>query len=192
MDNAVSVSIDFDEHTSDDTQLLQTARADPVAFGKLYKRYIARVYSYMRTRTRNDEDAADLTEHVFLKAWQAFPTYQDRGVPFPAWLFRIAHNVATDAYRRERVTVSWDRVPEALHPVAADDPEALALRQEASVRVRALVAGLEPRARDLIMLRFVAGLTLREIALVIGKSESAVHKQLALTLQILKERSHEL
>jgi RNA polymerase sigma-70 factor (ECF subfamily) len=191
MNEVVSVPGDVDERICTDKWLRQSAPEDATAFGEFYKQYVARVYSYMRTRISGDEEAADLTAQVFLKAWQALPMYHDRGVPFPAWLFRIARNVATDAYRRERVTVSWDRVPEGLHPTTADDPEAIVLRQEAATRVRALVAGLEPKAREIIMLRFVAGLTLREIALVIDKSEATVHKQIALTLHTLKERSHE-
>lgn len=176
---------------SDEVTLVRIARADPAAFGELYKRYLARIHSYMRSRAHSAEDAADLTEQVFQNALVALPKYQNTGVPFAAWLFRIARNVATDAHRRKRPTTSWDVLPESLHPSDGEDPEVVVLRREATARVREMLAGLEPDKRELLMLRFVADLTLREIASVVGKSESHVHKQLTVTLQSLKERSHE-
>lgn len=189
MRNAAAMLSTGDDAPTDDAALVQAARHDPTAFGTLYTRYAARMYSYMRTRTPTDDDAADLSAHVFLKAWQAFPHYHERGVPFSAWLFRIAHNVVTDVYRQRRRTVSWEDLPETFHPTTTEDPEAVVLRREAYRRVQAHVAGLDVARRELIMLRFVARLTLREIAFVLGKSESAVHKQLVLTLRTLKEQT---
>lgn len=180
-----------DEPLPHDAALVHAARRDPSAFGTLYLRHLGRIYSYMRARVPTAEDADDLSAHVFLKAWQAFPYYRERGVPFTAWLFRIAHNVVTDAYRQRRATVSWDELPEPSHPVDETDPEAVVLRQETYQRLQALVSGLDPARRDLILLRFVARLTLRDIGYVLGKSESAVHKQLVLTLETLKEQTDE-
>ncbi len=74
-------------------------------------------------RTTTEEDAADLTQHVFVQALHALPQYRVRAAPFAAWLFRIARNVAIDAHRRRRITVAWDFIPEALQPMGERDPE---------------------------------------------------------------------
>lgn len=173
---------------SDEAALIQAARDDPEAFGELCTRYAPRLYSYFRARTNSDEDAADLTQQVFVKAMAAFPRYRDRGAPFGAWLFRIARNLITDAHRRNHVTVSWDRLPEALHWRSDDDVEASVLHREAYERVRMLLGDLTERERELILLRFVAGLTLREIAATVGKSEAGIHRQIKQTLHTIQER----
>ena len=82
-------------------------------------------------------------------------------------------------------------MPEALQPVAAHDLEAGALQREDIVRLRALLGALDPDTRELLALRFAAGLTFAEIAAVIGKSEAATKKRLARTLQSLKEHYHD-
>lgn len=179
------------EHgVTDDAALVRAARQDGAAFGELYDRYVDRVYSYLRARTALEEDAADLTQQVFLKALDALPRYREGSVPFAAWLFRIAHNAAIDHHRRRRGTVTWDLLPEALQPIAMDDLEAGALRREAITRLRELLCGLDPETRELLALRFAAGLTIAEIAAVIGKSEAAAKKRLARTLRALKEQYH--
>lgn len=176
---------------NDEAQLVQAARQDPTAFEMLYQRYLLRVYRYLRLRTITEEDAADLTQQVFLQALDALPDYRERGLPFSAWLFRIARNVATDAYRRRRSTVTWDFVPEALHPTGGQDPEAALVQRETFNQLRKLLAGLTPDKRELLALRFAAGLTSREIASTIGKSEAAVKKQLSRLLGLLKEQYRE-
>jgi RNA polymerase sigma-70 factor (ECF subfamily) len=175
-----------------ESALVSAARTNPDAFGELYERYEARIYRYLRIRTGNADDAADLTQQVFLRVLEAFPRYEERGIPFRAWLFRIARNTATDHHRRRRETVTWDLVPEALQPAAeGQEPEATMLHREDLDRLRALLAELDPERRELITLRFVGKLTQAEIGTVVGKSEEAVRKQLARTLQGLRERYRE-
>lgn len=178
-------------HEGDEVALIAAARTEPAAFGELYKRYLGRVYGYLRARTSSDEDAADLAQQVFIRAMDALPRYQPRGVPFAAWLFQIARNAVIDSQRRRRVTVSWELAPEALLPRDEQDPESIALRREAARRVRAILEGLDAEKRELLMLRYVAGLTVRETASVVGKKESAVNKQLTRTLQAIKEQHRE-
>ncbi|HEX5503533.1 MAG TPA: sigma-70 family RNA polymerase sigma factor [Thermomicrobiales bacterium] len=175
----------------EEAALVRAARAEPAAFGALYQRYLPRVYGYLRARAASDDDAADLTQQVFLRALEALPAYRERGLPFAAWLFRIARNAATDAHRRRRATVPWDALPAALQPAASDDPEAGALRREALGQLGAALAALDPDKRELLALRFAARLTAREIAAVVGKSEGATKKQLARTLHALKEHYRE-
>src|SRR4051812_21655706 len=144
---------------SDEVALVRAARQEPSAFGTLYDRYLGRIYAYLRARTSNDEEAADLTQQVFLQALDALPRYREGRVPFAAWLFCIARNVAIDAHRRRRTSVAWDLVPEALQPVAAHDLEAGALRREDIARLRALLDALDSDTRELLALRFAAALT---------------------------------
>lgn len=174
---------------SSDSWLVQAAKADPEAFSQLYLRYVDRVYGYMRPRVDSDEDAEDLTQQVFLRAFDALPKYRDRGLPFAAWLFRIARNIAIDNHRhRKRGDLTWDLVPESSHPVDRQDVQAEVLRQESLHR---LLSRLDHKERELIVLHFVSGLTLGEIALVVGTSKAKIQRQMARTIQDLKEQHYE-
>jgi RNA polymerase sigma-70 factor (ECF subfamily) len=175
----------------DEAALVAAAQADPAAFDVLYQRYLARVYRYLRAHVGSDDEAADLTQQVFLKALDALPRYRPRGAPFAAWLFQIARHVAADAHRRRRPTLAWDALPEALHPLAAQEPEAAALRLEALAQLGTLLERLDASKRELLALRFAAGLTAPEIAKVVGKRPDAVKKQLSRTIQMLKEQYRE-
>lgn len=177
---------------SDEAALVEEAQANPLAFDTLYRRYLARVYRYLRARSESDEDAADLTQQVFLQAFHALSGYQQRGLPFAAWLFQIARHVVTDSFRRRRATLSWDALPVALE-VGDDeqDPERIALRQERLARLRMLLAKLDADQRELLALRFAAGLSSPQIAAVVGKSPAAVKKQLTRIIASLKEHYHE-
>lgn len=168
--------------------LVRAARAEPAAFGHLYERYHTRLYRYMRTRSDTAEDAADLTHQVFARALAALPGYDDRGLPFGAWLFRIARNATADARRRKREMIAWEFVPEAMQPASREEePEDQVIRRETARRLNGLIAALPPDKREMLTLYFVGRLTLREVGLVVGKREDAVQKQLSRTIRILKE-----
>ncbi len=85
-----------------DDALIAAALERRELFGELYDRYMPRVYRYLVTRTASPEEAADLTQAVFMKALDALPKYRTGQAPFAAWIFRIARNAATDAHRRRR------------------------------------------------------------------------------------------
>jgi RNA polymerase sigma-70 factor, ECF subfamily len=172
----------------DEKDMIRAAQADPTAFDMLYHRYADQVYAYLRTQTSTPDDAADLTQQVFLQALRALPRYHLTQVPFAAWLFRIARNAVTNHHQRHRRTIPWVGIPEAVQPVATCDPEAEALHRDALARVRLLFEELDAETRELLALRFAAGLTAGEIAAVVGKSEAATRKKLTRTIQILKER----
>jgi len=176
--------------TDDELLLVRAARADVAAFAPLYARYQPRVYRYLRLRVHSDEDAADLTQQVFIQALDALPRYRERGLPFAAWLFRIARNAVIDAQRRSRHRAHspLDGLPEALLVSSSDGPEAAILRQERIDRLRELLAELDPEKRELLGLRFAAGLSSREIAPVVGKREQAVKRQLTRIIQSLREQ----
>ena len=176
----------------DEAALIEEARANPLAFDQLYQRYVARVYRYLRARSESDEDAADLTQQVFLQAFHALQGYEQRGLPFAAWLFQIARRIVTDSYRRHRATLSWDTLPTALEAARDEqEPESIALQQERLARLRVLLAKLDAGKRELLALRFAAGLSSPQIAAVLGKSPAAVKKQLTRIIASLKEQYHE-
>ncbi len=176
---------------TDEAELVRAAQARPSEFTLLYQRYLSRVYNYVRARLETDEDAADLTQQIFLQALDALPAYQPRGAPFIAWLFQIARHAVIDAHRRRKSVVSWDALPVAFHtPMEYQDMDTQLVHQERLALLETLLAGLDPLQRELLALRFAAGLSTPQIALVVGKSHAAVKKQLTRLLHTLKEQYH--
>jgi RNA polymerase sigma-70 factor, ECF subfamily len=190
MSSDVAVRWDDTASLDDEGVLIRAAQQDPAGFAPLYERYRHRVYAYLRARTAGEEDAADLTQQVFLQALAAIPRYRIRATPFGVWLFRIARNVATDATRRRRGTVTWDSLPEALHP-QGPDVEAEVEQREAVMYLQACLRELDAGSRDLLLLRFAARLTTEEIAAVTGTTTAATSKRLQRALHSLKERYHD-
>jgi RNA polymerase sigma-70 factor, ECF subfamily len=176
------------EEIEGEAALVEAAKINPTAFEPLYERYKERIYRYLFLRVRREEDAADLTQQVFLKALSALPGYRERGIPFAAWLFRIAHHTVSDTYRLKKSAVSWDALSNDEQLIAETDLESHILQQERLAHLRQLLDQLDPFKRELLALRFSAGLSAKEIALVLGKSQAAVKKQLTRTLQALKEQ----
>lgn len=178
------------EKPSDEIALIQAAKANPKNFAALYRHYLPQVYRYLRVRVKREEDVEDLTQQIFLKAFDSFSRYQEGKAPFAAWLFSIASHTVTDALRRQRTLVPLDGIPEGLLPFAQDDPEALMLQQERVERLRNILRTLDTEKRELIALRFAAGLNATEIAAITGKRTEAVRKQLSRLLHTLKEHYH--
>ena len=176
----------------DDVALVRAAQQERAAFAPLYRRYRHRVYAYLYTRLPHAEDAADLTQQVFVQALAALPRYRPDGPPFAGWLFRIARNAVVDHQRRQRRgAVTLERVPEDLHPPADQDLEAQVVQQEALVHLHATLGTLDPATRDLLLLRFMGQLTGVEIGAAIGTSPAAASKRLQRAIQTLKEQYHE-
>lgn len=171
----------------DEASLVAQAKQDRQAFGVLYDCYVDRIYSYMYYRTSNVADAEDLTARVFFKALEHIGDYEDRGYPFSAWLFRIAHNLVANWYRdnsrRQVVHVEnlsrWhftEQGPEDM-AVLLDDKEAL---------MQAIQA-LPADRQELLILKFVDQLTNAEIGAVLGRSEGAIKSLYYRTLMALRE-----
>jgi RNA polymerase sigma factor (sigma-70 family) len=178
-----------DEPGQEDEQLVERA-ADEDAFAELYRRHVALVYRYLLGFTGNPDEAADLTQHTFTRALERLPRYEGRG-SFSAWLLRIARNAAIDAYRRRRRLLPWDLLSEQHELAAEQNVESIVTHHESLAALRVLVARLPAEKRDLLALRFGAGLTCREIGAVVGKSEEAVKKQIARIVHQLTEAYHE-
>ena len=160
-----------DEGEIDD--LVDRARAgDQAALGALYDRLAARLYRFAFFRLGNRADAEDLTQRTFLKMIEALPRYQRRGIPFEAWFFRIARNGLVDVLRARR---SHDPL-EALRaaPSAEIGPEAAAELASEFAAVQAALSQLTEEQQTVIGYRFMAGLTPREVGIVMGKREGTV------------------
>ena len=164
---------------------------DPEAFAQLYLIYADRIHRFVLFRVGDEQMAEDLTSQTFLKAWEKLDHYQMRGLPFGAWLFRIARNTIANAHRTRsrRRTEPMEAIP--LEPPAPDaDPAGLALRAEEARRIRAAVAALPDDRRQVVLLRFADGLSAREIGQVLDRSEGAVRVLLHRALKDLAGQLH--
>jgi RNA polymerase sigma-70 factor, ECF subfamily len=146
---------------------------DPNAFGELYDHFVERVYRYLYFRTGSHPEAEDLTEQVFLKAWEAIGRYQWQGRPFVAWLYRLAHNSHIDHVRTHRPTTSLtnDERPIELASPAAEVELARAL--DADLLAHAL-GELTIDQQQVIVMKFIEGLDNEQIALSMDKREGAI------------------
>lgn len=162
------------EQRDSDAEAVRAAQADRAAFDLLYRRYLDRVYAYAFYQLGDHHDAEDATERTFLAALRAIGGYRERGSTFRAWLFRIAHNTVANMLR-SRARRPSEPLPEEPAWVAADaDPAGLVHRAEELHLVIRAVAALPADRRQVILLRFVDGLTPAEIGEVLGRSAGAV------------------
>jgi RNA polymerase sigma-70 factor (ECF subfamily) len=167
---------------ADERLQIEAAQRDPANFGELYERHFERVYAFVASRVRGRAAAEDVTAEVFHKALAALPAFQDRGVPFAAWLLRIAANALADRHKRGSREVRLDGDP----PEPSVAPEAEQSDRRADLF--RFVNDLPPDQRRVIVERFVEQRSIREIALRLNRTEGAV-KQLQLrALQTLRVR----
>jgi RNA polymerase sigma-70 factor (ECF subfamily) len=145
---------------------------DTWAFGMIFDHYHEPVYRYIASRVHRPADAEDLTQHVFVKALEALPRYEARGIPFGGWLFRLARNAVIDHVRTRHDHAELDSIVGWTHGDAGPD-EIAAVRQELDAIAEAL-ATLTEEQREAITLRFFAGLSAREAAEAMGKQEGTV------------------
>jgi RNA polymerase sigma-70 factor (ECF subfamily) len=183
-----------DTDDTDDASVVTAGQFDRSAFESIYRGYLPRVYHYVKGQVSNEEDAADLTQQIFLQALDALPSYQAKGLPFAAWLFRIARNVVIDSYRKRQRTnylLALDALPETVFASADQDPLTMVVEGERVERLRQALNALDRQKRELLLLRFAGELSSTEIAAVVGKSPAAVQKQLTRMLQDLKGHVHD-
>jgi RNA polymerase sigma-70 factor (ECF subfamily) len=166
-----------------DRQIVDAARAgDEQALSELYLLYFPRIYRYILARTGNQYDAEDLAEEVFMKVLEAIDRFQWREAPFSAWLFRIAHN-ALISKRRKDTSRGRSTQLNDVFATGADGPEELVESRLAVREVMAAAEKLPEAQRQVIALRFGAGLTVAETARAMGKGDGNVkviqHKAIA-------------
>ena len=151
-------------------RLIEASQRDRNRFGQLYERYFDRVYAFAITRTRDRTAAEDVTAETFRRALQNLCHFQWRGVPFSAWLLRIAANAASDLLRQEARHTPLDSLPED----EWEPWETRLIEVEQRTRLIELVRRLPKDQRRVIFMRFVDRRRNREIAQAIGRSEGAV------------------
>lgn len=179
------------EFTEEET-LINQARTDPEAFGILYERYVDKIYNYVYFRVGSTDDAEDLTARVFFKALKSISGYRHMGLPFSAWLYRIAHNLVANYHRdRSKVTeISIENLT-ITDTSQSSAPESQISKQEENAYLLKLINDLSPQKKELIILKFVQKLSNEEIGLVFGKTEGAIKSLYHRTLMELKDRAKE-
>ena len=161
------------EHEQDVEALVERAQAgDREALGAIYDRLAGRVYRFALFRVGSPADAEDLMQRTFLKMIEALPRYQQRGLPFEAWFFRLARNSAIDHLRARRMHQPLETLADVDSPEPS--PEASAELAAEFRRLEEAMRGLTPIQQEVIGYRFMAGLSAREIGQVIGKREGSV------------------
>jgi len=153
--------------TSDQELVRRIQQGDAEAFGHLYDRYVDDVYRFFYYRTFNRQEAEDLTEDTFLRAWEHIGRLQvDRPLHVKAWLLRIARNLWIDRHRTRRERVSLESLP--TEPPSQDSPEGAAIREEQWDWLVEALAQLPEPMREVVIYRFMHGLKPAEIAELMG------------------------
>ena len=167
----------------DESKLLrQASNGDRSALAEIYERYVDAVYHFMYYRTRHKTVAEDLTAEVFAQVVTAIERYEDRGLPFGAWLFRIARARLVDYIRRQKVRDTLPRSEDASAPQVAPSPE----RTLNDLCVSHLLRYLTEEQQEGVLLGFVGGLSNSEIADVIGSNANAVKQKVFRALTRLR------
>jgi RNA polymerase sigma-70 factor (ECF subfamily) len=155
-----------------DQLVAEAKRGDPQAFGRIFDAYAGPIYRFIASRVSRPSDAEDLTQLVFVKALEALPRYEARGIPFGGWLFRLARNAIIDQIRTRRDHLS---LVSAMTRATEDaGPEALAALHDDVARVARAMAELTDDQREVIELRFFAGLSVLEAAVAMGRQEGTI------------------
>jgi RNA polymerase sigma-70 factor (ECF subfamily) len=176
----------------EELKLVRQAATEPDAFGELYERHVRKIYNYIYYRTGNQEDAEDLTARVFQRALKHVANFQDQGVPFSAWLYRIAHNLVANWHRdRSRRPV----VPLEDHMFlrgggAHPEMETIALEERQMLLMA--VQHLPPERQQLLILKFVERLSNAEIGAIMDRTEGAIKSLYHRTLNALRDEVRKL
>lgn len=170
-----------------DAQLVKRAKRDPAAFGTLYERYVDRIYSYIYFRTGNAQEAEDLTAKTFYQALANIRRYNERGLPFAAWLYRIAHNLIANWHRdhQRKPQVALDEVWPQLSKGRLS-PDSVAEKNSEMDALRAVIQTLPADRQLLLVLKFGEGKSNVEIGKVLGRTEGAIKSLFHRTLDELR------
>jgi RNA polymerase sigma-70 factor (TIGR02952 family) len=171
----------------DDAILVARAKAgDADAFGQLYEAYLDKIYRYIYFRVTDEQIAEDLISQVFTKAWENLSRYQPSGRPFIAWLYTIAHNTVIDHYRTRKDTVPIENTLS----LASDAPsphEQVELHFETD-NLRTALQTLTPEQQQVVVLKFISGMSTDEIAGQLRKSAGAIRALQMRALQALAKQ----
>lgn len=173
---------------NEDEILKNAAQGDKEAFGRLYENYAERIFNYVYYRTGNVHDAEDLTARVFQRAMHHIVNYTDRGVPFSAWLYRIAHNLVANWHRdrSRKQEIPLDEMP--VMPTKGEHPEKNLVRSQEQETLLRMIRDLPSERQTLLILKFVEDMSNAEIGRIMGRSEGAVKSLYHRTLLALRDQ----
>ncbi len=168
----------------DEARLIETAKRDRNAFQALYDRYFDQIYSYCYYHTGRREQAEDLASETFQRALEGLTDFEWRGIPYSAWLYKVASNLMA----KERRRPAWIELPQPVAAPADEDPERLWLKREQEEELHAAVRRLPVDQRQAVLLKFEARLRNKEIGVILGRSEGAVKLLLFRAVHGLRRR----
>jgi RNA polymerase sigma-70 factor (ECF subfamily) len=171
----------------EDEILEKAIGGDGEAFGNLYERYVGRIYNYIYYRVGNVNDSEDLTERVFLRALRHIGNYSHRGLPFSAWLYRIAHNLVANWHRDNSRRKDMPLDDGMLMTQHFNFPEQELLQAEESDRLLEVIRTLPTDRQELLILKFVDNLSNAEIGRVMGRTEGAIKSLYHRTLLTIRD-----
>ncbi len=171
------------DFTEDATLIARAQNGDPQAFGELYQRYLDPIYRYIRARVPVEGDAEDLTEMVFMRSFEALPRYQDRGLPYSSFLYRVARSVIADHFRRQPKEFLGVIAP-ADYP--ASDLEEYLIQNDRVNELHDAILSLPPDYQEVIRLRLLLDMPVPAVAQWMERSEGAVRVLLYRALKALR------
>lgn len=161
------------------------AQSDPAQFEPLYNRYYERILRFVFQRTDSKDDAYDITAQVFISALENLRKYKHQGVPFSAWLFRIASNELNKMFRknkvRQAVNIDDEQVADILHEIGEENSA------ETDSRLMLVIRQLDPDELQLVEMRFFEKRAFKEIADILDIQEPAVKARLYRLLERMKQ-----
>jgi RNA polymerase sigma-70 factor, ECF subfamily len=182
----------FNAELPEDEAVKRASCGDTDAFTMLYERYVTRIYNYIFYRTGNPHEAEDLTARVFHRALHHISHYDNRGVPFSAWLYRIAHNLVANWHRdnSRRKEVPLEDYTQQPHRSLA--PEAKVVNNQEMEDLLKCIRRLPPDRQQLLILKFVEGMSNAEVAIIMLRSEGAIKSLYHRTLMALRDEMQKM
>jgi RNA polymerase sigma-70 factor, ECF subfamily len=175
------------EAINDENAVPLASRGNPEAFSYLYEKNVTRIYNYIYYRIGSASDAEDITSRVFYRAFGHINSYVDKGVPFSAWLYRIAHNLIANWHRDN---LRRKEVPLEDHldlPHRVDQPEKMLEKSQETELLLKGIRRISPDRQQLILLKYLEDMSNAEIALIMGRSEGAIKSLYHRALIALRE-----
>ncbi len=164
----------------------EAIQGEASAFGLLYDHYQPMIYRFVILKVGQREEAEDLTHQVFLSAWQNIKNYRNQGFPFSSWLYRIARNQVIDHYRTAKEKIDIEQVD----PIFLAVPASMQMGIEQNLEIEKVfksIKELKPEYQDIIIFRFVEELSLKEVAVLLNKTEGAIKLLQYRAIKKLKE-----
>jgi RNA polymerase sigma-70 factor (ECF subfamily) len=169
-----SITFPMLDGTSNEKKLIQDAvKGKSSAFGALYDRYQPMIYRFVFVKVGRREDAEDITHQVFVAAWTNVRSYKDLGHPFSSWLYQIARNQVIDHYRAKKQETSLENMDPEYFVIPATAHFDVATKMEFE-KVRVAIAKMKPDYQDVIVMRFIEDLPLKEVAKAMDRTEGAI------------------